>query len=76
MSWDAGEIIAYLKLDRSQFNRELDKALAEAEAKTKKGIKVKVKPVLDEADVAKVLAEEEILRKDIEPEVKPQYAKS
>ncbi len=76
MSFDAGEIIAYLKLDRSQFNRELDKALAEAEAKTKKGIKVKVKPILDEADVAKVLAEEEILRKDIEPEVKPQYSKA
>lgn len=76
MSFDAGEIIAYLKLDRSQFNRELDKALAEAEAKTKKGIKVKVKPILDEADVAKVLAEEEILRKDIEPGVKPQYSKA
>lgn len=75
MSFDAGEIKAYLVLDRSKFNEGLDQALADAKAKTEKGVDVKVKPELDETAMDEVLAEEEPLRKDIEPQVKPSYAK-
>lgn len=75
MSFNAGEIIATLKLDRTQFNIDLDKALAEVDAKTKDGFDVPVKPELDQRAMDEVLVEEEPLRADIEPEVKPQYAR-
>jgi len=76
VSFDAGEIIAHLVLNRDQFNADLDKAVAEADAKTKDGIELKVKPTLDKTAQDEVLAEEEPLRADIEPEVKPTYAKA
>ena len=69
MSFDAGEIVAYLKLDKTAFDAELEEARAQADDP----IEVKVKPELDETAMDEVLAEEEPLRRDIRPEVKPTY---
>ncbi len=76
MAFDAGEIVATLKLDRAQFNIDLDRAKADVDAKFKDPTETEIKPVLDTTAMEEVLAEEEPLRKDIEPEVKPTYAKS
>ncbi len=75
MAFNAGEIVARLVLNREEFDAGLDEALAKAEAMTRKGIEVEVKPRLDETDVAEVLAEEEPLRQPIRPAVEPSYAK-
>jgi phage-related protein len=74
MSFNAGEIIATLKLDRTQFNLDLDKAVAEADAKVKDGVEFPVKPSLDTVAMDEVLLEEEPLRKEIEVSVKPQLS--
>lgn len=76
MSFDAGEIIAKLKLERTQFDLDLDEEKAKVDEKFGKPFEVEIKPVLDDVAMEEVLAEEEPLRKDIEPEVKPTYAKS
>src|SRR5487761_1620221 len=70
MAFNAGEIIAYLKLDKTEFDAELEEARLQAD----EPIEVKVKPELDETAVDEVLAEEEPLREDIEPKVKPSYS--
>ena len=76
MSFDAGEIVAKLRLDRTEFIIELDRAKADADERFGKPIDVQIKPELDERAVEEVLAEEEPLRADIEPEVKPKYAQA
>ncbi len=76
MAFDAGEIIGYLKLDRTEFIRGLEDAKAEADAAFKDGIEVKVKPELDDVAVGEVLAEEEVLRKDIPVSVEPRLGRA
>lgn len=71
MSFNAGEIVARLRLDKTAFDASLEEARAQAD----EPIEAKVKPTLDKTAVEEVLAEEEPLRADIEPEVKPTYAK-
>ncbi len=73
MSFDAGEIKARLILDRDKFNEGLDEARAEADAWSKDGVDLPIKPELDDKAVAEVEAEKEILATPVEFEVKPKY---
>ncbi len=70
MSFDAGEIKAYLVLDKTQF----DAALEEARAQADQPIDAKVKPEMDETAVAEVEAEKEQLATPVDFEVKPSYS--
>ena len=73
MAFDAGEIIAYLRLDRSKFDEGLDEARAKADAWSKEPVDLPVKPELDDKAVADVEAEKEVLATPVEFEVKPVF---
>lgn len=72
ISFDAGQIVAVMRLERTQFNLDADAVIAK-EKELGKTIDASVKPELDDKAMETVLVEEAPLRADIKPEVKPTY---